>query len=1284
MKNANIAKATHSLTIGLCCFLLPAAAIAANGQPLDLATQPLFSSTNAKPNLLFLIDDSGSMDFEVVSRDSANSGTFSGSQPDGSNPAGAGSVKHRDADGDGEADCGFGSGSFYGYLYIAEFGSNNYTDNSNDCNTADDEAWRIRNHNYNPLYYNPAQLYTPWAGVNANGNSFSDIDPTHAPDDPYDPGDYVDLTTEGSNWLGAGKGHSKLTGGLRYYIWNDDGDGVYENGEQTEVRTADLPLSATSYSDTNGDGKIGMGDTMQITTAGHTITIAYPNSQTNLANWFAYYRSRALLAKNAYSKVIAQSNNTRMGLVTIHNNDSVNTPITEMNANPATGNKHQLLSALSNFRPNGGTPLRSAMNKCGNYMSCSGNPFNFGQSCPALSASEGGNCQQNFLIVMTDGFYNKSFRAVGNSDGDDSSDFDGGAYADTYSDTLADIAMRFYEDDIHEDLDDDLITSAADPAPHQHIVTYSVAFGVDGTIDASPTDPTVPFAWPDPGSSDAAKIDDLRHAAYNGRGLFLDAADPSKLQGTLEKAVNDIGQRIGSASALSINTGTISNDSRLFQASFVSSQWTGDLISLPISDGSGNSQCTTFNPGDGSGDDVGDVCAPEWHAAKQLDKQPWNSGDKAREIITRVNGTAAAFRADAFGLDDDSKLAKLIDYIRGDRSNEAANAGDSGNLGFRDRSTLLGDIVNSSPVYVGAPDRVRYPANWTDALNNVENGQEATAGAYRDPTAGNDFVRSYSNRPPMVYVGANDGMLHGFNANTGDEIIAYIPQAVVDLQNNGAKLRQLADSTYGHDFFVDGNPVVGDAVISTGGQPQWRSVLVSGLRGGGKSVFALDVTNPANFSEANAASVELWEFADKDDLGYTYSEPSIVRLHNGKWAAIFGNGYNSANGSAVFYVVDLATGGLIKKLNTQATAGNGNPAYANGLASVFPVDLDGDFIIDYAYAGDLYGNLWKFDLTSTDPNKWKIGFGTTSAPQPLFTACEANTCTANNRQPITVKPQVGMHSFGLDYGVMVYFGTGKYLENGDNTPDTSAQQSFYGIWDLDVFSVDNPNDSNDSPPFSTTVKNGFGRSRLTQQTIVDTLTTDGKDSNDDGDVTDNDDNGDISDDQTYRIVSKNTVQYQQSGDSDSATTSGANKRGWVLDLPTGSGEMVVSDAALRGKIVGFSTLIPSVSNCKPGGSGFFMVVNTATGGRTDFSALDVNGDRMFNDSDTVNSSVDNNATVSGRKISGGAPGKAGFIISRALGLEIAEIPVNNGSITPIDVNVGLFPQGRRTWRELRR
>jgi len=304
-------------------------------------------------------------------------------------------------------------------------------------------------------------------------------------------------------------------------------------------------------------------------------------------------------------------------------------------------------------------------------------------------------------------------------------------------------------------------------------------------------------------------------------------------------------------------------------------------------------------------------------------------------------------------------------------------------------------MVNSSPIYVGKP-RARYPDNWG-------------SGAPESSVSYSAFATS-STRVPMVYVGANDGMLHGFNADTGKELIAYIPNEVYP------RLSALTSPTYSHKFYVDGSPTVADAFFDN----QWRSVLVGGLNRGGQAIYALDITNPASMDETKV----LWEFSDNIDndaagdagtefaLGYTYSKPAIVRLHNGKWAAIFGNGYNntvndgsrSTTGHAVLYIVDLEDGSVIRKINTKA----GTQTAPNGLATVTPVDVDGDFIIEYVYAGDLQGNMWKFDLTDTTPSSWGVAYGTAASPQPLFVAKDS----LGNPQPITAKANVGFAANG--------------------------------------------------------------------------------------------------------------------------------------------------------------------------------------------------------------------------------------------------------------------------------
>lgn len=565
-------------------------ALGAWAAPLNLSQVPLFLGFRVEPNILFVVDDSGSMDWEVMTKDAANDGLFTGSQPDGSNPPGAGSVKHRDSDDDGDADCTFSSGTFYGYLYIVEFGENTYPDDGRDCNTADDQTWRIRNHDFNPLYFDPNKTYKPWPGVDAAGVPFQNMPITAARANPYDPtSETIDLTRHNSNWLGgrhrdtSDRDGDGLPDGFRYYTWTDrNGNGLFDNGEETE----------------------------------HLIKDADPATQQNFANWFSYYRKREYVAKAAFAKIIAEATNVRMGLVTLHNNNAggqAKTPIRSMNADPTTGNKRALLDALYSIESSGNTPLRVTLDNAGRYFEC--RPNNYFPECPVLPAEEGGACQQNFIVFMTDGFYNGNSPHVGNTDGPGSGNtpWDGGAYADDRSDTLADVAMYYYERDLHPELADTVpITPGVDEATHQHVVTYTVAFGLKGTLEGPPPNPNDPFPWPNPFASDAARIDDLLHAAYNARGEYLNAANPDELAEALQRAIQSIAERTSSAASVALNAGTHSTESRLYQARFNSGDWSGQLLSLPI-------------------DEHGVVQSPEWDAGAVLDTQNYDAG---RVILT--------------------------------------------------------------------------------------------------------------------------------------------------------------------------------------------------------------------------------------------------------------------------------------------------------------------------------------------------------------------------------------------------------------------------------------------------------------------------------------------------------------------------------------------------------------------------------------------------------------------------------------------------------------------------
>ncbi|QBQ56273.1 pilus assembly protein [Nitrosococcus wardiae] len=704
-----------------------------------------------------------------------------------------------------------------------------------------------------------------------------------------------------------------------------------------------------------------------------------------------------------------------------------------------------------------------------------------------------------------------------------------------------------------------------------------------------------------------------------------------KLEDQLGKAFDEIIEQTSSNSSVALNSGAISTDSHLYQARFNSSTWTGQLLDFPInSDGS--------------------LGAKSWEAAELLDTLSSNN----RKIVTYKPSTdsgipfrwptdptssssseldvdqSSALDTDPATGTTDGRGSDRLDYIRGTEFS-----------GFRERVHKLGDMVHSSPVYVDTTPAFRYP----DTLEG----------------SGNEYstFKSNTTRDAMVYVGANDGMLHAFDATTGEERFAYVPNAVIK------NLSHLSDPNYNHRYYVDGTPTVVDAFFGSA----WHTLLAGGLRGGGQGIFALDITTPPSTttSESTIASKVLWEFTDTDDpdLGYTFSEPNIIRMHNGKWAVVFGNGYNntkndgsaSTTGNAVLFIVDAETGTLIKKIDTQ-TGSADDPIASNrpnGLATVAPIDANGDFIVDYIYGGDLFGNLWKFDVRSSNISGWEVAYGNSNNPKPLFTAQAAD----NSYQPITTRPQVDRHPKEIDT-FMVYFGTGKYLETNDDSQTGQATQTFYGIWDK----------FNDNTKFIS-----FTRSSLLQQEIVKEIAQ----------AFDTD--GDGSSDTTFefRVSTGNTIDW-------------STHQGWYLDLvntendnTNNYGEKQVSDPVLRNGRIIFTTLIPSDKLCDFGGTGWLMELNAISGGHLAFTPFDLNNDGIFDNADYINvgdtdgDSEDNHVPASGKKSKVGIIPTPGIITGPATDprVEFKYTSGSTGNIEATRENAGPGYAGRISWIQLR-
>jgi type IV pilus assembly protein PilY1 len=1155
-----------------------------NAAPGTLADSPLFLSNSVEPNVLFVLDDSGSMDWGIMAPESQ------GRMYSGDNCVYEYAVPGPDA---GSTDVPPTEEALIALGVEKPYGG----------------VWRAWSKDYNKVYYDPTITYTPWPGENKNGVRFTRANPTAALNDPYDPdAGTINLTA--------------VTSYTADYC-------PYDGGADFTVKDY-YPARYNQWIDTDGDNVVDAEDehTTVVIKVGGLYTggenrrdcAAAPNCTgveelQNFANWYSYYRNRNYVAKAAYGQVVARAANTRMGLVSLHDNGNIDTAIASMNADPRSGAKGTLLHNLYDGYGSGVTPLKSSFHEAGKYLSCASNGY-FGD-CPALAEGNGGECQQNFAVVMTDGYYNGSNPPVlGNTDGDNDSKWDSGSdgpYGDSVADTLADIAMEYYETDIRPaDNNVSPPPGGVDENTAQHVVTYSVAFGVNGTLKAMPPNREDPFAWPIP-NTDPKKIDDLRHAAWNGRGEFLSAQDPNQLISGLRAALQSIQGRVGSAASVAFNTGSLSTNSQVYLSLFNSERWDGNLLAYDL------------NPITGAVDST-----PAWGAAGRLKARDLSVSPRTLLTYNGIDGVAFQW-ADLTGdqkndlrtnpdgtLDNEAAGMARHDYLRGARGCETSSSGtcsysDGVNAfvekSLRERGGLLGDIIHSGPVFVGAPE-----TNWPDV-------------APFPGTVGNtytEFRNAQANRPGVVYVGANDGMLHAFKQSNGAEILGYIPNA---LYSTGALdgLHYLTDPAYTHRYQVDLTPTISDAYIKTApvGSASWRTILVGGLRGGGRGVYALDVTDPNSFSESGStpAKVVLWEFTNVDDpdLGYTFSKPSIVPLDGGsgtiEWVAIFGNGYNAdGDGLAKLFILRLE-GGLDGVWTEGTDYVKISTGAADGLSTPAVVDTDGDGLADRAYAGDLNGNMWAFDLSGSNPTKWGVAHKSGKDPVPMFTAA------AN--QPITTTPVIVRNSSfpaspSNEPNLIVLFGTGQYLTAADtNTTDT---QTMYGILDSGGGAID--------------------RGDLVQQVIGTAATTEGI---------------------VSRTLTDNAVDYSRDD-------------GWYIDLPD-TGERIVVDPVIRADLVFFNTMMPDTDPCNQGGSGWQMVARWLTGGRPSEVSFDLNRDGLLTDLDEVGGTA-----AAGDKVTGFATSPVNLSNKRYTSTTDT---LDGGSIEVTDIiETGGAKTGRLSWEEL--
>lgn len=960
-------------------------------------------------------------------------------------------------------------------------------------------------------------------------------------------------------------------------------------------------------------------------------TCTYAEEMTNFANWFAYYRTRIQMAKTSIGRAfLTLGSDFRVGFKTLNFSTSRYLAVADFSTTSG-GQKDLWFQRLYATPPSGSTPLRTALARAGRYYANQDPGGNMGAS-PITMA-----CQPSYAILTTDGYWNDSSSGavqingttqVGNQDGVNSgySTQAIGAYdANNASDTLADVAMYYYKTDLRTDLADQVPTTQKDTAAHQHMTTFTVGMGLAGTLNYNAnyeTQTSGDFfdikqgtkSWPAPSASSETTLDDLWHAAVNGRGTFFSAQDPVALANGIADTLSSVQARVGAgAAAATSNLQPVAGDNFAFTAQYQTVDWTGDLKARTIDLSTGTvssvelwsaatqlnlrSHTTrnifTFDSGDTVvGATVTVNGASRTQNANKLRSFCWTDAPIASypqcsdgglltstEMSTHFNPLGGANGAllqsvpwptDGSNRHLSATSATIVDFLRGDASSETTGGTATSDL-YRNRSSILGDIVNAQPAYVKLP-----PFSYTDPFYSA-------------------FKTAQASRTGTVYAASNDGMLHAFatdpdgspyfqtagigTAATGDDTFtgtlntnptngegserwAYIPSLVF------SSLKRLAESSYAtnHRYTTDGSPVVADVCfghtlsVPCSSSSNWKTVIVAGLNAGGRGFYALDITDPAN-------PKGLWELkggsgatcltdtqgnagthGEDCNIGLSFGNPIIVkRPSDGRWVVLLTSGYNNVSpgdGKGYLYVVDVQTGLILQRLTTgvgcdgvsttaPCVAGTVDPSGLNRINAWVNTASENNTALT-VYGGDLKGNLWRFQLEST-------GSVAANSVTRLTTLVDASSVA----QPITTRPELTL----VGVNRIVYVSTGKLLGATDKT-DTQRQT---------IYAIRDPMDSVTSPIHAAI----RGVTEFKEQTLS--------------------------------LIGGSTVTRTATNNSVDLNID----KGWFVDLPDGGGsnpsERVTVDPVLQLGTLIIGSNVPSNDTCVAGGFGWVNFLDARTG-----------------------------------------------------------------------------------------
>lgn len=1050
---------------------------------LSLSQSPLFLVAGAEPNVMFVLDDSGSMNYEITPESYIE-----------------------------------------GVNIVQTTGTSRIPDPSN-------VYGMLTRSKLNATYYDPAKLYLPWVSSSDGVSLMANANTTCA---AVSPGSSTStgclkLTTQVTlsstrKCTSAGNCSNQNSANVKYYpatyfYFNGTVGGEWNSANYTkhEIISANAPFT--------GDGRDSSKRTDCNVVAG-VVSCTFAQEIQNFANWYTYYHTRMLTAQAGIGRAFSQQkDDIRVGFGSINTTgssiDGVSSDVIKTGVRVFdVERKKSFLTELYAEVPSGSTPLRKALDAIGTYYSRADNGGPWSKDPANRDSSPHAECRASYTFLMSDGYWNGDTpSSIGAQDSVDGSTLynqgttgpssykyvAGAPFSASQNDTLADVAMKYWKNDLRDNLRNRVKPNTVDPAFWQHMTTYTIGLGVVGTLGTINVADSIlnstSINWPTINTSvdDGKKIDDMIHAAVNGHGDFFSAGEPDVFAESLAGLLRDINQReANNAAAAAANSTNLNTGSVVYNALFNSGDWSGEL------------KATEINPNGTFGNNLWTASIPSASSRKIYTF----AGTSGVEFLwANLSTTQKNYLIN--GETDAAGQARL-GWIRG--VNDATT---NSTYALRNREKILGDIVNSDPAYAGT-ENLRY-----DRLSSDLGGSSYT-------TYYNNKKKS---RREMLYVGANDGMLHGFNAKltgtpaAGAEVFTYIPNQVFSNFANLTSRLYGQDNQHLHHYMVDGPVYVTDAYI--GGQ--WRSILVGSLGAGGKGIYVLDVTDPDTFSAANVL-FELSE-ANYPQLGNITGLPIIAPGMDNRWKIYIGNGYNATSASpskAYLGIIDIAdeinkaanptASSRTKFIEATSTAETG---VENALAqpALLP-DPTGRVVA--AYAGDLRGNLWKFDLSGTTESSWKLAY----SGVPLFVAKDSS----NNRQPITASPTLGFNTELTPARVMAYFGTGRYVATSDNQV-SSYIQTIYAIADKGA-------------PITT------GITTLHQKTIASSSTS------------------------VKRVIDGEVTS------SGGNAVNWATADGWYMNFP--ANERITTKPLLLYDRLIFSTIIPSEDSCNSGGSGWLM------------------------------------------------------------------------------------------------